>query len=379
MYSARMRPHDWKEFALVAVLGLAGFALFLTRHPDLQPTSRISIEVDRHEASQLAEAHLRDLGYHSVDLRVENVSFRTDHAWSSFLHTEGIDRDGLVRFRPEAWWEVLFRHAGTDEIARVRVAPDGDVFWVQHPVVPGGAGPRLTDEETQAMAATFFRDVVELPLTGWTLEESRVNQLPARSDHTLIWRRNIEGAPGSSRLLRLVIAGDQVASWSRTVELSDEFQAQFTPQERVHAFMDFGILILVTLVWLTALVVFALRFRTGEIGIRNGFLLVFGLLMLFIWWAFNTAPYSIHAAMVDADSPFTVMFIYIGIGVQIFFTAVGLFFVWNAGESVAREVWPAKLAPFDKLFAQRFFTADIGWGILRGAAMAAIFNLLINL
>ncbi|MBO6576414.1 MAG: PP2C family protein-serine/threonine phosphatase [Rhodothermales bacterium] len=367
------RSGSWYvERGLLAVLGLVGILVFWQRFEQHQPLSRSPLQIDRTEAGYVAIAHLKELGYHVADAEVENVSLRTDHAWSAFLQTEVQAAEELIAFRPPVWWEVFLSHPSRSAPIRVRVAPDGSVFRIAHPTVPGASGVRLDETQARAMATTFVEQVAGQPLDGWTLVESRVDQLTARSDHTLLWSRPMPGAEDSRQFLRLVIAGDEVASWSRTVELSDEFQARFQPVETLHTLWDFGILILVTLVWVAALIIFALRFRSSEIGVRNGFLMAFAVLVLFSWWTFNVAPYIMHSTFSDAEGNFTAAFALVGISLQVFFTSLAVFFVWNAGESVSREAWPSKLATFDKLFAQRLFTRDVGSGILRGASLAGI-------
>lgn len=360
------------ENLVLFVLAMAGITAFALRYPNLQPASGTAIEVGRAEAARIAISHLQDLGYQVAELDVENVSFRTDHAWNAFLQSEAADPEALRKFKPDRWWAVLLAQTAREVPAQIRVGPDGTVFWVSHPVPRTQAGDRLTPAQAQALASTFFRDVVKMPLTGWTLQNSRVDQLGGRSDHTLSWQRPIEGSPGSLQTLGLVISGSKVSSWSRSAELSDDFRSRYGPKETLHTFMDFGLLLLVTLIWLSAMVVFALRFRSSEVGVKNGFLAVFALMLVFIWFGFNTAPYTAHSAIVNPESPFQLAFVYVGLGIQAFFTSLGLFFVWNAGESLAREAWPSKLASFDKLFAQRFLSRDIGAGVLRGGAMAAI-------
>ncbi len=360
------------ENLILFLLALVGVTAFALRYPELQPAAGTAIEVGRSEAARIALSHLQALGYQVAELDVENVSFRADHAWNAFLQSEAQNPDALRRFKPDRWWAVLLAQSTRGVPAQIRVGPEGTVFWVSHPVPRTEAGDRLTPIQAQALASTFFGDVVDMPLTDWTLHNSRVDQLGGRSDHTLTWRRPIEGSPGSFQTLGLVISGSKVSSWSRSAELSDDFRARFGPKETLHTFMDFGLLLLVTLVWVSAMVVFALRFRSSEVGVKNGFLAVFALMLVFIWFGFNTAPYTAHGAIVNSENPFQLAVVYASMAIQVFFTSLGLFFVWNAGESVAREAWPGKLASFDKLFAQRYLSRDIGAGVLRGGAMAAI-------
>ncbi|NNE68798.1 MAG: PP2C family protein-serine/threonine phosphatase [Rhodothermales bacterium] len=361
-----------RENLVVLLLTLVGLTMFATRYAETQPSARIPIQVDRDEAGRLALAHLQELGYATSELSIRNVSYQSDPAWSAFLQSEVDDAAPLRTFRPDAWWAVVLNRTNQVRPILLRLTPAGEVFSVNHPLPETRAGARLSPTQALGIASTFLQEVAHTPLTGWTLQNSRVDQLGGRSDHTLTWNQPIPGADGSFRTLRLVVAGDAVSSWSRAVELSPEFRSRFGPKETLHTFMDFGLLLLVILVWVAAMVVFALRFRSSEIGLRNGILVVFALILVFVWFGFNTSPYTAYSAVANPQSPFQLAFVYIGVSIQVFLTSLGLFFVWNAGESVSREVWPAKLGAFDKLFAQRFFTRDIGAGILRGFAMASI-------
>ena len=357
---------------MLLVLAVAGFFLFASRYQNLQPEARFEITIDRDQASNLAQDHLLEHGSLASEIRVDNVSFRSSSTWSAYLQSEATDPSELRAFRPEAWWDVILSSPAFAGPARVRLTASGEVFSVERSVSPGQVGARIEAPRAQAIARTFFRDVAGVELEGWTLAEARVNRLPDRSDHTLRWTRALTEDPETFQVLSMLIAGDRIGSWSRSMDVSPSFEARIEPRQSVRQLLDLGAFVLVTLVWLAALVVFALRFRSSEVGLKNGFLMVFVLLLTYTWVAFNVAPYAAHSAILEADNPLLRVVLYLGIGMQIFFTALGLFFVWNAGESVAREVWPAKLANFDRVFAQRFFSRSIGAGILRGAAMACI-------
>lgn len=361
-----------RENLIVLALTLTGLILFGLQYADVQPVARSPLQVDRDEAGRIALAHLQELGYPVAELSIQNTSVQTDPAWSAFLQSEVQDPEPQRQFRPELWWAVVLTRPDQTRPIVIRLTPSGEVFSVNHPLPETRSGARLQPPEALGIASTFLEEVAGVALGGWTLQNSRVDQFAGRSDHTLSWNRQIPDAEDSFQTMRVVVSGDVVSSWYRAVELSAEFRSRFGPKETLHTFMDFGLLILIILVWLASMVVFALRFRSGEIGIRNGFLTVLALLLVFIWFGFNTSPYTTYSASINPQSPFQLAVVYLGLGIQIFITAIGLFFVWNAGESVAREVWPSKLAAFDKLFAQRFFTRDVGAGLLRGFAQASI-------
>ena len=232
------------------------------------------------------------------------------------------------------------------------------------------AGESLLPRQAEGLARGKLQDVLDINWSMYSRIDLNTEELETRTDHTFTWRTNNPVAGEARFRITATVMGDQVKSWSKTVEFPREFEESYESRLTQYNLISVGQVLLIIFLWIIALFVFAFRFRSNEVSIRNGFIVaLIMLLALLIYW-FDTFVYleSVGPGGEERDELSTIA-LYINIGFQIFFTCFCIFFVWMSGESITRDLWPGKLKATDGLLAQRFFFPDLGRTVLRGYSM----------
>ena len=369
------RISQTRENLLLLLLGVVGAVIFAGAFPRVQPAAQFDLRIDRWAAAEQARFHASETLPDLTRFTREETSLLRYTAQFAFYQYSGLTPDqvrALEAHRPPVTWRTFFIDPTTDEQMEIRLGPDGDIFactrMLPDNLAPGT--PAAVDIPLQEALALARRALTEQFGTDWAayrLVDQQSDRSDQRSEHAFTWEHTASVGAGARRLLRATVAGEAVISWSRHLEFPRPFLAQYEPRSNWHSLFPFMQAIIAISVSLIALVVFALRFRAREVGLKKG--LVAGTIAFGTLIYFSSNVQSVMLGPGDPTSHLTWAIKLMNIGLNAIFTSIGVFCVWVAGETLTRERWPAKLLAFDGLFAKRLFTPNIGRGVLRGFSL----------
>lgn len=355
-----------RENLLLLLVGIVGAVVFVVLFPHVQPTAHLGLEQDRGQAWQIAEAAVRRAGLVPERYPRRNMRLSVRGSLLAFYqarHTPPDTQAYLETFGPVVFWEVVYANPENGEQVTVQVSRTGEVYKVEQRLPEETPGAQWSLAQAQVLAEGFIQDTLGLDLAAYTLVNAESNQRPQRIDHTLTWEQALPDSLTAH--LTLVVQGDRLGGWSKWVNLPEAFRVRSAARMGTSDLFPFWQVILALVVFLTALVVFAVRFRASEIGVRNGLTVALAILLLLVAYYGLILPFIRHDGLADPN-PFTQISRLAGIGLNTIFITLMLFVVWNSGESLMREVWPEKLHSLDGLFARRFFFPGLGRDILHG-------------
>lgn len=355
-----------RENVLLLVLGLVGAALFLLLFPRVQPTAHLGLHLDRGQAWQVADAAVRGAGLSPERYTQRNMRLTVRGSLLSFYQAHSTPPEAQARieaFGPLAFWDVIYIHPETREQVLLQVNRTGEVFKLERRLPEDAQGATLSLAQAQVLAEAFIQDSLGLPLADYALVNAESQQQPRRIDHTLVWEQAL---PDSlTARLTVVVQGDRIGTWSKWVDLPEAFRVRSAARLGTSDLFPFWQVILALAVFVVALVVFAVRFRASEIGVRNGLVMALATLLILTAYFSLIFPFIRHDGLADPN-PFIQISRLAGIGLNVLFITLMLFCVWNSGEAISREVWPEKLQSLDGLFARRFFFPGLGRDLLHG-------------
>ncbi len=353
----------------LAVIGLVAMVFFYGR---VQPAARLNLSINRGQATSLAEAFLAARGYELAPYSDHNVVFKTNSRHEAFVQAHADEpaqqHARFARHEPAAYWLALYKAPATRDEIRLKIGGDGRFFSFEHTTPPDRAGVQGSQEEAQALAQTTLEQEPAIDWARYTLVDAAIHRQANRTDHVFTWQQNEPGLGNAQLRLSATVQGDVVSGWNFSTQRPPSFEQTY--QRRTKVTNDLLILKLPisALLLIIALVVLVLRFRTGEIGIRNG-LLIGAILLITVGMAnFLSFPFLREEYRVDTAFG-GMLFMYVIIGIIVVFSSLFFFTFWVSGEALSREVWPEKLLTFDGLFAGRYFFPDLGRSLLRGFSL----------
>ncbi len=352
------------------MLGVLGAIAFTLLYPRLQPAAKLGISIDRNEALTRAVEHLAPLDLQ--DYTERNISFGVRNSLGIYLHQHDATPDERARIEahhPVANWAVIFRKPGTTDRYVVQMDVDGNIFTVQRTLPETAPGLSLSEDEARARALAFLAQSRGIDMAAYSQIDQQTSRLPSRTDYTFTWEDSAPILADEHYRISVTVLGDVVGAWEQEIVLPQTFLTTYQDRANRASNYEFLQFILASTTWLLGLIIFAIRFREQEVGLRRGFIVAFVVMALFIAILINTLPYSLFELMLDDSGRLSEAFLYFQLAVAVFFVTFGMFFVWVSGESLARETWPRKLRAFDGVFAQHFFFPWLGRGIMRGFSL----------
>ncbi len=142
---------------------------------------------------------------------------------------------------PAALWDVRFFRDSQPEEYSVILRPDGSLHSVHHEIAEAAAGASLSKEEALAKAQAYLRDVKNIDLSQWTMEEAASEKKPNRLDHKLTWQKNqplddpqatlpADATKHAFPRVQLLIVGDEVTSYRTFIQIPDEWRRKHDEQ-----------------------------------------------------------------------------------------------------------------------------------------------------
>ncbi|MEZ4701948.1 MAG: PP2C family protein-serine/threonine phosphatase [Rhodothermales bacterium] len=355
------------ENILVAAAGVLGLVLFLVFFPRVQPSAQLGLTVSRDQAFEIAEAQLEAAGVDMTPYTERSIRFSTENRNDAFYRSIGAPADARARLEahaPGAFWVARFANPEAGDFYRVHVGPGGDVFYCTRQIPERESGAHLEQAEARQIARDALDGRMAVDWSAYREVDAQSMNMLARSEHSFTWETT-EAVLGDAHLrLTATVSGDALASWRRSIDFPADFASTYASHQTTSRLAGILTLILSIALWIVALFIFAIRFKASEVSVRNGLLVTAVLLTLFAVYFIDV--FSVFEETVEGLPGQSMTVLYINLGLQVFFTCLGFFFIWIAGESHMRDLWPAKLRTFDGLFARYFTFTDIGRSILRG-------------
>lgn len=364
-----------RESRILLICGLLGGLLFFWCYWQISPTRQLNLATNRWEAADVAQAYLDSLG-HSVEGFISQISLNIDNLQEYYFERAQLSasqRARLETIRSVATWEVTFRHPERNERYQVSVSSRGGVSQFEH-VLP----ENLTRESlSQEDAATLVKNALSSGGIRWSefeLLDVQTLKLPGRTDYIFQWQA-VDRFPGGLKLnLWGKAVGGEFGGWGRKFEYPQEVTHAFQSLEDTSDLFAISIQFLILVIFALSLIVFALRFRAGEVSVRNALLYAIVTLVLTLLHFVNTMD-SLGILREAARVENRTFLLFLNYFVIVFITlwsSFTIFMVWASGESLTREIWGEKLKVFDALFSGRVFFLEAGRGILRGFSLGLL-------
>ncbi|MBV8515097.1 MAG: CPBP family intramembrane metalloprotease, partial [Acidobacteria bacterium] len=137
---------------------------------------------------------------------------------------------------PGALWRVRYFRDGQPEEYAVILKPDGSLHSIHHTLAESTPGASLSKDEAVALGEKFLRDEKKIPLSQWSLVESKSDKRPKRIDHELTWQLNealdsklYVQLPKDQRpyaRIELLVMGNEVTNYRTYIKIPDEWSRQ---------------------------------------------------------------------------------------------------------------------------------------------------------
>jgi hypothetical protein len=359
-----------REAGLLGLLAILGTAAFLLAYPRVLPYAQNPLSLDRAGAILKTQTLAEELDLDVEDFSVSNAVVVSYNRRLTFLTThDEADPAALTTYRrhqPAVAWNVDLKHDEREETFNAVLSPEGEIIQYLHTPPSNAAGSRMAPDTALTLARGQLHARLPFDMSAYALVDEQQIQREARTDHVFTWQRTVAALDNVRLRLTATVRGDVLAGWTLTGELPAAFEQRYEEQLSERRLFGFIEAIIFTLLWVSSLIAFAIRFRAGEIGLRGGLIVALLMLILYAVINLNALPY-IKQALTEIDQfniagiTFTVL--------GAIFVPLAVFFIWTVGESFAREAWPDKLWVIDGLFAGNFFFPSLGANTLRGAAL----------
>lgn len=365
-----------RENIILLLIGVLGLIIFIFSFPRVQRSAQVSLDVGRKEALQITKNYLEqaiDTGS-AADYSKVSIAFSTNNRHNSYIESinaQPEEQAVLLKHSAPYFWNVTYENPQDRSKYRFFVSTKGDLFHSTFRIGEDMPGERLPPHLAEQLARRELSTIAGINWDAYSRIDAQSVERDNRVDHTFAWRTE-SPVLGEARLrVDATIVGDQLKSWSRTVEFPKEFVDVFNSRETAYNLFSVIRIIIALIFWIVALFVFAFRFRSNEISIRNGLVtasLLLGSLLVFWGDSFD----FIKQLGPQSESEISDIITYINIGLQIFFTCFWMFFVWMAGESIGRDLWPVKLKAIDGILAKKIFFPGLGRAVLRGFCLGFV-------
>lgn len=374
--NSEAKPASPRENLLLLVLALAGAALFFALFQRVTPAAKLGLELNRSEAETAARNYLKALGHSAAGFDY-NVTLIIDNKLESFLQAQNAtaaQRAIIRRHHPVAAWEVIFRHPQTSERFELRLSPQGEVFHCEHLLPSNVEGERIPLASARLLVRDFLAQHKGIDWQAYETVDAQMIKQEGRTDHNFIWENRTPAAGGLRLRLKAIVLGDKVGGWMQQVQYPREFSEWYTRRLNTANWFKAAEQVLLILIFVIGLVIFVLRFRAGEVGLRNALLLAGFIFICVLLMFINVLPAQaiIREGLLSDNRSFFLFATYLNLLLLTLSVTVGIVMVWISGESLTREVWPEKLRAFDALFAGRLFFPELGQALLRGGGLAFI-------
>ena len=362
-----------RENIILLLIGLLGLLIFVYAFPRVQKSAQLDLEFGRQEALLLTKKYIDESapGNTASEYSNESVAFQANNRHYSYFEHDLVspeEQTVIIRHSAPNYWHVNYTNPNNRSRYRFYLSTEGDLFRTDFRAPDDMPGERLRPHEAEEIAKEELNKIFQIDWEQYTRIDAQSVDRELRMDHIFAWHTEDPVASNARLRIDATIVGDELKSWNKSIEFPREFLDLYDSRQTAYNLISVSQVIIALVFWIIALFIFAFRFRSDEVSIRNG--LVVATLMLGVLTLFWVDSFDFLKQLgPQNESDFGNIARYINIGLQVFFTSFWLLFVWTAGESIGREYWPAKLKSIDGILARRFFFPELGQSILRGFSL----------
>lgn len=367
----------------LAAAGVAGLLAFALLYRQATPQAAVSLDVTRSQARTVATEFLAtqdaelDAYRHASTFGASSIPF-------VFLQRSlGLEEASRwAREEVPVWtWRFRWFRPLEKEEWQVEVGVDGALTTLRHLVDEAAPGANMEVGAAERIASEF------LVARGWDLSqwervEASSEKRDNRTDHSFTWERrgsripwreeDPEAGSGSVRL-SVDVVGDRVGSYRHYLRVPEEFSRDLQTTLSVGTALTFGSVAFIVVLGLVALGIAIARTRRDDVRwkpalILAGFTAILFLVQQATGW--RVLQYSYPTSF---SWPAFVGAAVVGVLLLSTLYAVFVLFPAAAGESLARETFPASLVGFLDAIRGRLRTQDLARASLRGYALGFFF------
>ncbi len=358
----------------VILLGVAGALLFGFLYSRVSPAASVDMQYSRGQIMERSRAFLLGLGYDLKDYQ-QDAWVGLEGQTHLYLQTRvGMDRaNAMVRSDSlpahhwfVLWYDAAFPQSQNPETFRVWMTLGGRVLGFEHIIDDSVGRPSVSPAEAKTMAENFLV-AQRINLQEYQLKTSSDTKQRGRTDYRFVWSKRDTLA---EQELWLRIQGNEVGGYRTTLVLQGDFQREYSDTFTKMTFIVTASFAALFLLFFFIVVLFLKKYHEGEVGTRTAALVFIGLFAVSVLSTLNQYPVLGASTQIGDLNKANVRLVIFGMDVfivQVFFSVM-VFAAWSVGESSSRSTWPRKLTAVDSTLFRKFFTADVGEGILRGYA-----------
>ncbi len=366
---------------VLTALGAVGLTAIVALHESAFPLALVEMEVTREGAVARATEFVEELGADLDDFRQAAIFSGDSEALNFLQRTVGDEEAGRwAREEVPVWrWDVRWFKPLDAEEWLAEVGVDGEVVAFRHVVEEAAAGADLEEPAARATAEDFLR------ARGWDL--SRLEAVSAsadrkdnRTDHLFVWKvrgtdivwrpDNDQAGTGYARLSVRVL-GDEVGGYVRSMRVPEEFSRELQGVLSVGSLLAVGSIVLTVLLALAGMGIAIARYRTGNIEWRVAIICGAIVGLMFAIYTASSWPNVLFSYQTQIGWPVFVGMSVLALTLSAVFYTVFVMFPTAAGESMARDYFPASIDGFADAVRGKIFNRHFGAAALRGYALAA--------
>jgi sigma-B regulation protein RsbU (phosphoserine phosphatase) len=367
-----------RKFGLLLLFGLAGALVFGLVYDYVAPLASVDLQYSRRDIMDRGRWFLVGLGYDLKDYQ-EDATFQFDGHTHLFLQglfgmkrtNEIIRRDSLsTHFWDLTWYDRSVTRSQRPEAFSVWMSPGGRILGFEHVIRDTVTKRSITAAEAEQLARDFLRRQ-RISFSEYVLKTSVDTRRPGRIDYRFVFEKEDTLARDA---IWVRVQGDEVGGFRRDYAPGEAFQSVFSGIDTTATFMVTGSVVGLFLLFFFVVILFLTKYHEGEVNTRTAVMLFAGLFTvsaLSVILAYPTLDIGVQMGDMNPANLRIVMLIFYLLVVELFLSVMA-FAAWSVGESASRTTWPEKMRGMDSALFRKYFTVDVGEGVLRGYAWGLI-------
>jgi len=365
----------YRKILYLIPFALIGIMIFFRYFPDTFFMNSPRYSLSRTEIIQKAERFLESRDF-DIKKFEKIMTLRQDFAVNRYLQ-KNFDHAEVKRLYNEDFqfidfWRIDYYLDLPRNIPQERyilsMTPCGEIFEFFHILPDTAAGAHISGEEAKEMSELFLKDRIRVDLEEFNLIKSSSRKLKNRTDHFFTWEERESRYEDAKFVIDVSVKGDEISGYHRFFEIPQKELKNYQQTESKSSFLSIISFIMSFIFLIFITVIFLRKYHIGEVGVKNGVILlaiifILGIINTFMnieIWSDSTSIGSMSRSQVILSMTFIfIIFVYL---FQSLMAATG----WAVGESYSRELWPEKLSSIDGLFKGHVFTSNAASSIISG-------------
>jgi hypothetical protein len=360
------------------ILAAAGMLVLTHLLQDATPRASVDLRYSRPEIMEMSATYLEKLGYRVRDLHQDAVILFDDPTHIYLQSRRGMaGANTAIRneeIEAHSWRVTLFDRkvpkSQNKETFEVWVSPAGRFLGFDHVIKDTVTLPSLGKDSALALAEDFLKSQ-GVGLSSSKLKTSSDIALANRVDHKFVWVE--EDSIGEYKVW-VRVQGTEIGGFNESFSPPGAFLDVFSQVSTTWTFVTTASIAATFLLLFFIVILFLKKYHDGEVGVSTALLVFLGLFGVNFLRSLNELPVLASGTMIGDMNSFNVRIVLFVLRVLVIQMFVGVMVIaaWSVGESSSRIVWPHKMHAMDAALARRFFTEDVGLGILRGYAWGMV-------